>query len=258
MKLAAVLQLGALLGASTAVADEAAPPWLRVGLSVAAVGRGLSYTDPITPNIRPYEALALVAPGLRLTVSPFRLLDVGALAPLAFSASYRRTLLAKSGEDGEFGTEHDVLQAGLSYEVGVGPLAIGPSVGWSLVRFSLADADSGADPGVPDVLYSGPRFGGELSLRAGDDLTLFVAGAFVLVLEAGEIISADWFYTGKVNGLTASFGGRYRVAGLIAIGIEAEYQHYFYDFDPEPSDRFIAGGALDQMVTISLAVDLVL
>jgi len=233
-------------------AEAAERPWLRVGLSLANVSRGLSFTDPITPNVRPYEALSFFAPGLRLSVHP--------LAPLGFAeglgvwAAYEHTIAATSGSEGQFGTEHDTLQAGLTYRIDVGPLGIAPKLGWHYARFTVGE---GAAARVPPTLYSGPRFGLELSLVPIDALELYLGGAFVLVVEAGEVLSSSWYFTGKVNGVIGEAGVRYRFLSMLSVGIEVTYQHFFYDFDPEPTDAFIAGGALDQTVSAALVVGFV-
>ena len=90
-----------------------------------------------------------------------------------------------------------------------------------------------------------------------DALELYLGGAFVLVVEAGEVLSSSWYFTGKVNGVIGEAGVRYRFLSMLSVGIEVTYQHFFYDFDPEPTDAFIAGGALDQTVSAALVVGFV-
>ena len=42
------------------------------------------------------------------------------------------------------------------------------------------------------------------------------------------------------------------VAPSVELSLDVVYTRFFYDLLPQPGDTYVAGGALDQMATVSL------
>lgn len=245
---------GGFLGSALGIAPGL-PPLLVVHAEFHSVGRGFSYSDPITANLRPYSVAFMPTPGVSVEAYPLTLVGSPALAGLGLSFGFRTSLGVKSARANstlEFPTTYSALEVGAHYRInlgeGFGGAALIPALGWSSTSFELSPVDGTREDQLPNVSYPG------LKLGLGFDTPLFAAvrlfgdGAFVIVGAPGEIISDTFFAIGSVNGLVARLGFSVGFMDHVAAEVGVAYQHFFYDFDPDVGDTFIAGGALDQFV----------
>ena len=44
------------------------------------------------------------------------------------------------------------------------------------------------------------------------------------------------------------------VGSSVEVSLDVLYQRFFYNLAPVPGDPYVAGGALDQMITVSLGL----
>ena len=58
----------------------------------------------------------------------------------------------------------------------------------------------------------------------------------------------------SVGGVEASLGVADQVGSAVELSLDLVYTRFFYSLLPQPGDPYVAGGALDQMATISLGV----
>ena len=137
---------------------------------------------------------------------------------------------------------------------------IGLSLGYGRheVQFEPNDAAAEAIAGeVASVHYQYLRLGADL--RADLGAVALVGGlGYRANVGAGEVY--DRFTpTNRGTQGDASIGAIDLSGGLgveIMSGVEgrfvAEYARYFYSFEPVPGDQYIAGGALDQFLSLRL------
>lgn len=238
-----------LLGSALGIHGAQPFAWFRLDLE--GLSRGFSYSDPITGNLRPYQAYFLPQLGGVLELHPLVLAGSRALGALGLYFGFGYAFGASEREGGpSFPTSDTELALGARYAIDLGSLTVIPSFGYQARSFVLKAADDGTEETeFPDVSYSGigGGLGVELPLFAG--LTALGGAEYTHVLSPGEVISASYHRAGSVGAIAAELGLRLGLSRVIDVELSGRYQHYFYDFDPEPGDTFIAGGALDQFVT---------
>jgi hypothetical protein len=230
-------------------------------LAIAAVvmegvSRGLSWTDPVTANLRPYKVYFMPTPGVALQLFPLALIDSDALANVGLTFGFQRSLGVKSNrrEGPLYPTTYSSWSLGLNYRLELGSVVLVPAVAWNGAKFSLDAADDGSiEAEMPSVDYGGLKIGTAAELLIADWFALLADAAYVQVLSKGSIISRQFHRDGSAAGLILGAGVRIRVAERMSTELGAVYQHYYYDFNPQPGDRFIAGGALDQFVSARFA-----
>lgn len=252
---------GAASSADRPQRDEGARPpaagtaLFSAGVDLEIAGRTLSYSDLLSDNLRTYEVLGVPMPSLRGELYPFARSAVPVLRDLGVELSYARALgLDSEGAGGaSVSTSWSRLHAGLRGRYRLagqdGPvLFAGGGLRWT--DFDI-ESTGDASRDAASVSY--------LALRVGVDGRLPVGP---VALEAGGGVQAPLSMGALASHFRApSAGGvdfRIAVAAPFAPGLEARagasYARFFYDFDSEPEDTYIAGGALDQLFSVHLGV----
>ncbi len=245
---------GGMLGSALGIAPGL-PPLFVLRAEFHTVGRGFSYSDPITANLRPYSVGFMPTPGVTLEAYPLTVSGVKALSALGVTFGFRTSLGVKSARANssiEFPTTYAALEVGALYRIMLGDGysggAIIPSIGWSSTTFDLDPVGNEREDQLPNVSYPGLRLGLGFDVPLFSTVRLLGDGAFLVVGTPGEIISSDFFRAGSVNGVVAKVGFSVGLLDHVAAEVGVTYQHFFYAFDPEVGDAFVAGGALDQFV----------
>jgi hypothetical protein len=196
-------------------------------------------------------------PGITAEVFPLAPTGSRALGPLGFVGAYHRAIGVSSARQGgpSYPTTFEELAFGLEYRAVFGSdprgLTIVPSIEWSETHFALGRATDGTvENELPNVDYSGPRIGAELVLPLFSSVAILADASFTKVVSAGDVISASYFRAGSVNTASGLFGLRVYLGDSFAIDVAGSIDHVFYAFNPMVGDKFIAGGALDDMYAL--------
>jgi hypothetical protein len=121
------------------------------------------------------------------------------------------------------------------------------------LRWTDFDIESTGDTSrdAASVSYVALRVGVDGRLPVGP-VALEAGGGYQAPLSMGAL--ASHFRSPSAGGVDL----RVAVAAPLAHGLEARagasYARFFYDFDSEPEDTYIAGGALDQLFSVQLGV----
>ncbi|WP_437782177.1 hypothetical protein [Sorangium sp. So ce1097] len=225
------------------------------GVDLEIAGRALSYSDLLSENLRTYNVLGMPMPSVRGEVYPLARGALPVLRDLGVALSYARAVGLDSKGDGgaRISTSWSRLHAGLKGRFRpageAGPVLFATG-GLCWIDFDLA---STGDPSRDAVSVS------YVSLRLGLDGRVPLGP---VALEAGAGYQAPL----STGALASHFRGpsaggvdlRLAVAVPFAPGLEARagasYTRFFYDFDSEPGDPYVAGGALDQFYGAHLGV----
>lgn len=247
--------------ASTFGTPRGGMPFAIIRVEFNSVARSYDYNDPVTTNLRPFSVSFMPTPALSLALYPLGLTGSAALSGLGLDVGFATSLGVSSARaDGpSYPTTYSRFDVGAHYRLWFGETASSftliPRVGFQSAGLSLSAASDGTvENELPNARYSGLRFGLGIDAPLFAGLRLLADGAFVLLgSSAGEVISSKYFTKGSVNGINVGASLAYGITD--AFGLEAGfgYQHYFFAFQPNPGDAFIAGGALDQYFTGRLA-----
>jgi hypothetical protein len=227
-------------------------PLLVVALGGEGTQRRLRYSDPFTTNLRPYDVTGAPSVAASLELYPLARTHVPILRRFGLIGAFATSVALESGLPGgkTLPTTFQRWRVGLrgSAPLGKGTSAVGIEAtrgSWSF-RF---DGDGDGATALPDVAYSVTRLGLDLRLDVGAVALLLGAG-YGLVDGAGPM--SDRFPRLKAGAVDGRLGLAIPLMPRLEARVWGEYTRYFLTMNPEPGDRFVAGGALDQFATVHL------
>ena len=233
---------------------------LAADLGVELFGKYFSYAQPVTLNLRSYNAPLAFAPSFKAEFYPLALGLKGLLAGLgieggaAFSVGLRSRLPAPAGAVPlAYPTSILRIDAGLKWRIrpiNGSELAIVALAGMRHHSFSVGAAEDGSRiDGLPGVAYTGLRLGVGGDLPLVKDRVLVTLQFQVLpMFSSGEIVSAAWFPRGGTFGIDAGLGLNVRVIGPLGFRVAGYLARYGITFQSDPADTYVAAGAVDLYV----------
>ncbi|MFO0725079.1 MAG: hypothetical protein U1E65_14965 [Myxococcota bacterium] len=253
---------GGLLGKAMGIAPGL-PPLALVTVEFLGVGRGFNYTDPITANLRPFNVTFMPSPSFGLALYPLTLSGSARAAAFGIHGGFATSLGVKSSRVNgpEYPTTYTRFDVGAHYRIFLGDtfdsFAVIPKFGFHGSGLSLGAASDGSkETELPSTAYTGLSMGLGLDIPVAGLFHFVGEGNFVLVFSSGDPISAAYFRAGSTSGVTASAGIKVGLSDAFSIVAGVNYQHYAYAFKPNPGDKFVAGGALDQFLAGRLGVEI--
>ncbi len=229
-------------------------------VGVEGAHREFAYNQPITANLRDYTVglapLALV----ELEAYPFANTNVTGLRNIGWYATYARAFgvqssfrTVTSASDVRVNNEWSTWQVGLHSRFRVSKrLGLGPQLtyGFSNYRFEFADIADQRAFEVPDVRYSFLRYGAEA--RFPLSFLDVSAGLGYRTIFSGGRVTTQYFPNSQTGGVDGHVTLGLSLSKSFAVDGTVRYVRYFYNMQPEVSDTYVAGGALDQYLTASL------
>ncbi len=234
---------------------------LEAGLEFG--GRSFAYTDSVTDHLRPYDVFGV--PGIVVggEIYPAATTGITGLQDVGVSLSYMHALgLSSQTADGRylFGTSWNRFHVGLRYRLRFGERDDNPVVlnldgrfGFLNFSFEAEDENSAAiENEIGTVAYDFLRLGVDARLPIGSIFALMPKLGYVGPLSGGEVY--DRFNGASLGGVDMGLA----FALVLGAGFEThagvDYLRMFSSFEPAVDDDYIAGGALDEYVSIKVAL----
>jgi hypothetical protein len=228
---------------------------LGASATFAVGGRWFSYNDALTKNLRTYDVFGAPIAMFGLEVYPLATREVSVVSGLGITGSYAQAFGLESAIEGggPISTTWRSFDVGLRLRLragdGDGAPIVGLRAGYGALAFSFDEPPAWLGDEVPSVDYGFLRGGADARLPLGRAAILLSAG-YRGVLSAGEV--GDRFRAGTVGAVDAGAGLAVALAAGFELRLLADYTRFFYAFEPEPGDAYVAGGALDQLLTVGL------
>lgn len=224
---------------------------LRAGFSW--VSRRFFYTDNFKDRLRTYDMGLAPAPFADAEWYPGGDAIGSPSAHLGLVGHFEKSMgwTSKRASGERFDTSGHEWQLGVRGRMPVLPHQIGASLTYGNQAFEVDDDPR--SPLVPDVSYKFLRLGFDARARF-DEFSLGGHLAYRFILDAGAVESDEWFPRTSVGGLDLGAFVGYGLADEFDILAGVDYRRYFYTLNPEPGDRRVAGGALDQFVSLWLGL----
>lgn len=214
--------------------------------------RRVSFRDRLTPGLAGYQSGAL--PLFRLDAVAYPAHGVLALDDLGFFGSYARSLLKSRTltADGSlaFETQEIAWEAGARYRIVIdGEERFAASLGYGSLRNDFAGPRlAGVLLPAGTIQYWRPGVEGRMPL-----------GPVVLAAGFGYLAPARQNAVGAAFPRASSGGVDLGLRAELALGklwlrLAARYLRFFYSLHPLPHDPYIAGGAIDEVASASLAL----
>jgi hypothetical protein len=239
----------------TAVAERTrANAFASVGLQVVGGSRHFSYVDRLTGTLRPYDLF--VAPSARISADlyPLSKLHIPVVSGLGLEGDYSHAfgLSSQDSSGTSVSTSWQAYDLGLRDRVPIGrSLLLGVSGGYGDTTFSFDSPVSPAEQ-LPSVDYKYLRGGVDGRYMFGT-FSVSASVGYRGILSTGDFGSL-LFPRATVGGVDASIGAAKTIASSFEVSVDVEYTRYFYNLLPQPGDSYVAGGALDEMASLSLGL----
>ncbi|HEX4447480.1 MAG TPA: hypothetical protein VH044_12115, partial [Polyangiaceae bacterium] len=222
-----------------------------IGLQMEGGSRHFSYVDRLTNTLRPYDLF--VAPVVKVNGDVYPLLGtrIPVLSGLGAQGSYAHAFALSSQDEAgtRVGTSWQSFDLGIRERLPLGEsFILGVDLGYGDTSFTFDDPVTPTEQ-LPSVHYKYLRGGFDGRYVHGD--LSFTAGiGYRDVMSTGDF--AALFPRSKVGAVDAELGAAYLVARGVEITLQVDYARYFFSLLPQPGDKYVAGGALDEMASLSL------
>lgn len=236
------------------------PVMLKIGIE--GQHRNFAYNQPITANLRDYSVGMAPLALIEAEAYPFANANVAVLKNIGWYASYARAFGVQSSfrtvtadSDVKVSNDWSTWQVGLhsrwrlARKLGLGAQL---TYGFSNYRFNFADlADSRAFE-VPEVRYGFLRYG--LEVRVPVSFLEVSGGAGYRSIMSGGRVTSSYFPNSQAGGVDVYGTLTLAISKAFSLDGTVRYTRYFYDMKPEVGDTYVAGGALDQYLGMSLSL----
>jgi hypothetical protein len=221
--------------------------------------RSLKYNQLARGDVKEYDPRLLAGAGVSLTWYPAAHFTDSFAANVGLDVNVEQAfgITSRTSDGSTFPTSVHDYNGALRLRVPLGAVEGGVFVGYGQHAFTLTGG-----PGVdrstltlPDIVYSYVRAGLALRMALSAHLSLMLTGAYRHVLSAGEI-KDKYFPNLSVIGIDASAVIGYPITSAIEARVGFDVRRYFYSMHSVGTDANVAGGAVDQYLTgtISIAV----
>jgi hypothetical protein len=222
-------------------------------VGIIAGSRHFSYVDRITPTLRPYDLFAAPLASVGAEAYPLAHARIPTwLTGIGMTGRYRRAFALASADAAgtRVGTQWQAFDVSLRERADlVRDLGIAGNFGVGVSDFDFDRSSLAAV--LPSADYTFLRAGIDARGKRGD-LSAFVSGAYLGVLSTGAMHGL--FPRERAGGVEAEVGAAYDVTSGFEVSIAVAYTRFFYSMRPKPGDTNVAGGALDEMALLSLAL----
>ena len=217
-----------------------------VAPEVGIGSRHFDYTQKVSPDLRSYRLSAAPIVGIKAEVYPFAYTSSAVASAVGIVGEYARSAgLDSSLSDGsKVGTDWSNADIALRVRIPIRARAVvGARVGYGRLAFTYGDAGT-VSPELPGVGYDYVRAGADARIAVWR-FALYANFDYLAVQKAGAV--ADRFPRPSVGGIDAGVGAGFTISEHFEARTGVRYQRFFYDFQSKPTDRVIAGGALDEL-----------
>lgn len=224
-----------------------------IGVAYDSGTRGFSYKDPVTSNLRPYNVTNTPGIAASLELYPLAGSRKAVLSDLAIAARMSRAFAFDSNTTNgqSVSTTWQDVEVGLRGRIHTGRAGHSPLLGGG-VAFASSVFDFGSSTAARDL----PSAHYEMLRLEFDGRIPFGAFAALAELSYLQVFDAapmsDRFPHEGVHGVGGRIGLAARALPWLEGRLDFRYDHIFYKMFPEVGDTYVAGGALDQRLAISL------
>jgi hypothetical protein len=227
-----------------------------IAVNAGVGGRHFKYSDPIGYSLAPYRLSVAPMAGFELEAYPAASTDIPVLRDLGFSGHVSRAFAFDSNTPQHVTLETSWTRFGGELRQrllvpGSHPFELGVLAGADASYFGIT-----AKAPVPALLPSARsvalRFGFDTRLLVAWRLSLLLGGAYLAVTSRGEIY--EHFRRPSAGGVDSNGGFAVDVGSGFEARLTGRYTRYFSSFKPALGDRYVAGGALDELWQFGLGV----
>jgi hypothetical protein len=254
--------------AATEVVEEESSPgtpseysWLEAGVGGRGFSRNLLYHQDIAAALRQYQLNTGPAAVADIVFYPLAIAGGGPAANIgvevgieqAFGITSRVGMSTAFPQGATFPTVIHDYYAGARYRLPLGEHELAFLAGGGEHAYAFRSNGS-ADRtllDLPDTIYRYARAGLEARFALPYGVSILAGGGYRYILNGGGQIKDTFFPHLTVQGVDANLGVAYKVTPMIEARLVGDLRRYFYDMHSVMSDRLLAGGAVDQYISVT-------
>jgi hypothetical protein len=237
--------------------------WLELSLGARGFSRNLSLHQHITGALRQSQLALGPAVVFDVAFYPLALAVRGPAANIGLVAEIEQAVGSSSQltpddtfpSGATFQTWMRELAGGLRYRIPLGDSQIGASVTGGEHAFWFVGGD-GADRNllaIPNTIYRFVRGGLDARMALTQDFYVAAGAGYRHILNSAGPVQ-DYFPHLTVKGVDAEVGVGYRISNTVEARLQGNIRRYFYDMHSIAGDTWIAGGAVDQYLSVAARV----
>lgn len=229
------------------------PTFLVIDLGAEVLNRRLEYTQVATSNLRRYDLAIYGQLAVGLEFYPLALVRDDLLAGLGVefglaTAPWLQSRLASITE--AFPTSTTRIDAGVRFSISPikgFALNFAPYIGIRSQSFTVGALPDGRRiDGLPNIGFVGLRAGLAIDLPVVPRwVNFFGRFGIIPVFGSGEIISPAFFPNGGAFGLEGQAGIGVRILPFLQVRGSFDFARYGLTFNTQPTDPYVAAGAVD-------------
>lgn len=224
---------------------------LRFSLGLGSPRRSLRYSDPLSSGLNDYQLGG--SPMLDATVVYYPAQHFTNTWPSYFGIDLAaQGALGASSTDSygnRYESSYDAYRLGVRGRVPVGAHFVSAFVGYSILRGSVARREGESAVDTPGVDYRALRSGVGAELKLADGVSVATDFAWLTMLSVGEL--GTWFPRATASGLELALHASYALSEHFFARLSGSYRRAVFDFHAQPGDPRVAGGATDDVLTLS-------
>ena len=240
-------------------------PILEAEAGGGTLTRGLAYHQDLFGSLGGYTLPAGPVVEVKVAFYPIALATTAAISNLGIvgEAAHSVGLSSAIADGPSFPTNEDSWNLGLRWRFPFEPLELGASVRYGEQEFKLGEIPGNAAPPIPNYSYGFVEGRADLRLTLWRSLALMANAGYLLVVahsidETNTSTVTDYFPRASAGGLQAGAAIGWTFFDLLEPRLGADYQRFFYSFNSQPGDAYVAGGAIDQYLTLTLSLAVLL
>ncbi len=220
-------------------------------------GRSFWFVDDLFQRLRPYNLTAAPAIAGALEFYPGAFAGNGPASMIGIVASgeYVPLLASRDALGNSFPTTAYAFSAGLRGRYRFRNIEIGATAAYVRQSFTIEGANR--PDGIPNVTYQSVRLGLGGRIDVTERVAIMASGAYLLVLDTGEIGTAAYFPHATAGGVEAGLGAAYRIVSGLEVRLNLDWRRYFLGMHSVPEDQpqsYVAGGAADDYFSATIGV----
>jgi hypothetical protein len=241
--------------------------WLELAIGGRGFSRNLSYNDQVSPGLRQYQLAAGPAVVADIGFYPIALASSGPGAGLGLVINLEQSIATSSALDADttfpngatFPTSMHEFTGGIRYRIPLGAAQLGVAATGGEHAFWFVSG-VGADRNqlqIPNMAYQFVRGGLDARVAVTSDFSLGAGAGYRYVLNQGGPIGKEFPHL-TVAGVDAGVRAAYAITSSVEARVQADVRRYFYDMHSIRGDTLIAGGAVDQYLSVGFQLALTL
>ncbi len=236
------------------------PPVLEVEPQVGISQRRFAFQNSEGGTLRTHQIGAMFTPGLRVRATPFARDARAWLRPLSLELIFRQspTFQSRRIKDGpEVDTRYAEVAGLLRYAIPIpsSRFVIAPELGAHSLQYSLRGLATGAaGQDTPSVGYRSLLLGIGLEAELVPNADVRLSGAYLPVLSAGRVFSAQYYPEGSAWALRIEAALTVRVLPWLVVVVTGQYTGYSLNLKTQDATEDSATTASDRTTGLRFGV----